>query len=152
MAERPAAKPVAQPDSEWETVQPDEWQTVKGEPASVQEVDSLPQMAKTTGQAIGKFGSNALQGIGESALGSLGNLGDIAQRHLFPTAVRNSAYGKDFSEGVDALREMAEPENKVQSGGKMAGNVAQFFVPGEAEESAVAATPAFLRPAARIAT
>ena len=152
MAERPAAKPVAQPDSEWETVQPDEWQTVKGEAAPTPEVDSLPQMAKTTGQAIGKFGSNALQGIGESVLGSLGNLGDIAQRHLFPAAVRNSAYGKDFSEGVDALREMAEPESKVQSGGKMAGNVAQFFLPGEAEESAVAATPAFLRPAARIAT
>ncbi|HEX8711815.1 MAG TPA: hypothetical protein VF730_08080, partial [Terracidiphilus sp.] len=65
--------------------------------ASATEVDSLPQMAKTTGQAIGKFGSNALQGIGESVLGSLGNLGDIAQRHLFPAAVRNSAYGKDFS-------------------------------------------------------
>lgn len=152
MAERPAAKPVAQPDSEWETVQPDEWQTVKGEPAPIQEVDSLPQMAKTTGQAIGKFGSNALQGIGESVLGSLGNIGDIAQRHLFPAAVRNSAYGKDFSEGVDALREMADPESKVQSGGKIAGNAAQFFVPGEAEESAVAATPALMRPATRIAT
>lgn len=152
MAERPAAKPVAHPESDWETVQPDEWQTVSGQAAPATEVNSLPQMAKTTGQAIGKFGSNALQGIGESILGSLGELGDITQRHLFPEAVRNSAYGKDYAEGVDTLREMAQPESNVQTGGKMAGNVAQFFVPGEAEESAVSATPAFLRPAARIAT
>lgn len=76
MAERPAAKPVAQPDSEWETVQPDEWQTVT-QPSVPQRGESLtaiePHQSDTPVHALEDVFGNIGAG-GMSALSTLGRI------------------------------------------------------------------------------
>lgn len=141
------AQPIGANDVDWAKAQP-----VAGS-APAKTVDpSLGEMGSTTGKAIGKFGSNALQGLGESALSTVGNLGGALQR-VMPESLRNSSYGKDYSEGVDTLKELGQPQSAVQGGFKGVGNAAQFLVPGEAEEAGAAKLAGVMgKPLARVLT
>jgi hypothetical protein len=94
-------------------------------------------MAKTTGRALVKLGSNALQGIGESALGTVTGTDDWARSHL-PAFMTNSDFGFGKPADLEKVKALSTPENTTQSVFKGAGDVGQFFVPGEAEETGAA--------------
>lgn len=85
---------------------------------------SLGEMLSTTGKAVGKFGIDALAGLGQSALESSRHIGSL----IFPNRL---ATRLGLAPGSD---EAFQPQNPVQGAFKGVGNVAQFAIPGEAEK------------------
>jgi hypothetical protein len=74
-------------------------------------------------------------GAGRGVASTAGNVGGL-EYAMMPKGVQNSSYGKDFSEGLDTLKDWANPKNIWQSIGKGAEQIGEFLVPGGAEEDA----------------
>ena len=129
-----------------------------GEAIGPSDDPSLGSMAKTAGKALVKLGSNALQGVGESALGSMTGTDEWARAHL-PAVLTNSNLGFGKPADLEKVKALSTPENALQAVFKGAGDVGQFFVPGEAEEAGAAKLASLApwagkaaKPLARIAT
>jgi hypothetical protein len=78
--------------------------------------------------------TNIVKGIGEGLANTAAGIGNIEQS-AFPQSLINSAYGKDFSAGLDTLRDLATPVNTAQKIGKAGEQIGEWFVPGMGEET-----------------
>ena len=112
---------------------------------------STSSLAERAGKGLLNFGNNAIQGLGESAIGLLSSGDELARKHL-PAFFTNSNFGFGPPANLEHVHAIARPDNTTQAIGKGVGDTLQFMIPGGAEEKAVAVAPKLLRPAAKIAT
>ena len=111
--------------------------------ADAQPVQAAPQSQGSNWdvQASNDIG-DILKGAGRGIASTAGNVGGL-EHAMMPKAVQNSNYGKDFSEGLDTLKDWANPQNAWQSVGKGAEQVGEFLLPGGAEEEGAKALAKF---------
>lgn len=95
---------------------------------------STGSMLKTAGKA----GLQTLSGIGGAALGTAANIGHLA----VPDALVEKLEGPQAVERANETEEKLQPHTPFESLGSGLGKVAQFMIPGEAEEAAASLAPA----------
>lgn len=113
-------------------------------PAEAPQQSMMQQM----GTGVENLGKGALKGIANTSAG-IGTM----EHALFPQSLRNTGYGKDFEEGLDTLKSAAVPHGTMQSLGKGAEQMAEFFLPGPAEASIAEKLPLlgkFAKPVAQM--
>ncbi len=84
----------------------------------------------------GEFGKDVAKGLGESAVGLMSSADEFARKHL-PAFMTNQNFGFGKPADLENVKQMATPVGTTQAVLKGIGDVAQFFIPGGAEEKAI---------------
>lgn len=143
----PQNNPQSDPASLWKPVQADDasaWKPVDTsgtQPGSAIPGTGSPSLTdtlRTTAEAGKKLDSNLKVGVARMLPENAADIGSMLYG-AFPGALRGTAYGKDFAEGLDTMKGWANPQNTTQAIGKGLAGVGEFMLPGPAEEEAAAA-------------
>jgi hypothetical protein len=97
-------------------------------------------------------------GVGKGIAHTLGTIGS-GEYNLMPKALQNTAYGRNFGAGLNAVDEAATPTNTPQKIGHGIEQAAEFLIPGGAEEQGALKLAKFApklgkfaKPAAKVVT
>jgi hypothetical protein len=124
----------------------DKWAQYAATPESV---PATPEVPTAMDKAV-NFGKDVAKGLGQSAVGLMSTGDEWARKHL-PAFMTNTGMGFGPPANLEHVKQMATPQNTTQAISKGIGDVAQFLIPGGAEEKAAMMAPKAIRPLARIA-
>lgn len=102
-------------------------------PAPSMTANPQPSMLQQGMTALGNFGKGAVKG----ALHTVNDIGSGMQS-LFPSALENTSYGKNFGAGLAAIEPLTHPHGTAQKVGYGGEQAAEFLIPGGAEEAGAA--------------